>query len=108
MIILVYLTQFSKEFIGRERNYCHRKQTHRNEAPKMRKVRNSGFSSNNPALMFSRGVEQIVSDHMTKQPRCDDYELLAIERSPVKERNSVSLFGILIQQLFWSNASRKA
>jgi hypothetical protein len=104
MFILVYLTQFSKEFIGWVRNYCHRKQIHRYEAPKMRKVRNSGISSSNPALMFSRGVEQIVSDHIANQPRYEDQELKAIQRAPEKQAKSESLFSILLQQLFWQRA----
>ena len=67
----------------------------------MRKVRTSGFSSNNPALMFARGVEQIVSDHMAKHPLYDDQELLARQRSPGKQANKGNLFSVLIQQLFW-------
>ena len=66
----------------------------------MRKVRTSGLS-NNPALMFSRGVEQIISDHMSRQSQYDDQELLAMQRSPKKQANQGSLFSILTQQLFW-------
>jgi len=67
----------------------------------MRKVRNTGFSSNNPALMFSRGVEQIVSDHMASRPHYDDQELKSMQRSPEKQADKGNLFSVLIQQLFW-------
>jgi hypothetical protein len=66
----------------------------------MRKVSTSGLSSNNPALMFSRGVEQIVSDHLMQQPRFDDQELLAIRRSPKEQQSGGNLFSLLLQQLF--------
>jgi hypothetical protein len=101
MIILLDLTQLSKGIIGCLRNYCHRKQTHRQEALKMRKVRTSRISSSNPALLFSRGVEQIVSDHLAQQPRFDDQELLAIQRTPKQQQPSSNLFSLLLQQLFW-------
>ena len=71
----------------------------------MRKVKSSGLSSNNPALMFSRGVEQIISDHMSQQPKFDDQELLAMQRSSKKQADKGSLFSILTQQLFWQKTA---
>ncbi len=108
MIILLDLTQLGKEIIGAGRECLHRKQNPRQRGTKMRKVRTLGFSSNNPALMFARGVEQIVSDHRAKHPLYDDQELLARQRSPDKQQNNGSLFSILIQQLFWQNRGRQA
>jgi hypothetical protein len=70
----------------------------------MRKVRTSGFNSS-PALMFSRGVEQIISDHMSRQSKFDDQELLVGQRSPKKQADKGSLFSILIQQLFWQKTA---
>ncbi len=101
MIILLDLTQLGKEIIEAGRKCFHRKQNPRQRGTKMRKVRTSGFSSNNPALMFARGVEQIVSDHMSRQTKYDDQELLAMQRSPGKQANKGNLFSVLIQQLFW-------
>jgi hypothetical protein len=66
----------------------------------MRKVRTSGFNSS-PALMFSRGVEQIISDHMSRQSQYDDQDLLAMQRSPNKQADKGSLFSILTPRLFW-------
>ncbi len=74
----------------------------------MRKVSTSGLSSNNPALMFSRGVEQIVSDHMARQQNLDEQGLPAVKPSPKKQADNGSLFGVLIQQLFWPRAGRRA
>ncbi len=71
----------------------------------MRKVKSSELSSNNPALMFSRGVEQIISDHMSQQSKYDDQELLAMQRSPKKQEVKGSLFSILTQQLFWQKTA---
>jgi len=67
----------------------------------MRKVRTSKISNSSPALMFSRGVEQIVSDHLMQQPGFDDQELLAIQRSPKEQQPGGNLFSHLLQQLFW-------
>jgi hypothetical protein len=74
----------------------------------MRKVRTSGISNSSPALMFSRGVEQIVSDHIVQRPKFDDQELRAMQRSPSKHANNGSLLGFLVQQLFWPRAGRRA
>jgi len=74
----------------------------------MRKVSTSGLSSNNPALMFSRGVEQIVSDHMERKQTFDDQERLAKQGSAKKQADNRSLFSVLIQQLFWPRAGRRA
>ena len=55
--------------------------------------------------MFSRGVKQIISDHMSQQPKFDDQELLAMQRSSNKQEDKGSLFSILIQQLFWQKTA---
>ncbi len=55
--------------------------------------------------MFSRGVEQIISDHMSQQSKYDDQELLAMQRSPKKQEVKGSLFSILTQQLFWQKTA---
>ena len=74
----------------------------------MRKVSTSGLSSNNPALMFSRGVEQIVSDHMERKQTFDDQERQAMQGSAKQQANNGSLFSVLIQQLFWPRSNRRA
>ena len=66
----------------------------------MRKVRTSRISNSSPALMFSRGVEQIVSDHMAHAPRFEDQELKSMQRSPGKQAHKGNLFSVLLQQLF--------
>jgi hypothetical protein len=74
----------------------------------MRKVSTSRISNSSPALMFSRGVEQIVSDHMERKQTFDDQELLAMQGSAKKPAGNDSLFSTLIQQLFWPRAGRRA
>ena len=106
MIILLELTQLGKEIIETGRECLHRKQNPRQRGTKMRKVRNTGFSSNNPALMFARGVEQIVSDHMAKHPQYDDQELRAMERLPKNQADRGNLFSVLLQQLLWKNTGQ--
>jgi len=67
----------------------------------MRKVRTSRISNSNPALMFSRGVEQIVSDHLAHAPRFEDQELKSMQRSPKKQEYSGNMFSHLLQHIFW-------
>ena len=64
MIILCLLTRFGKWINGGWREWSPSKPQTRNEAPKMRRIRNQQVRSNNPGLMFAQGVETIVRDHL--------------------------------------------
>lgn len=71
----------------------------------MRRVRNYKSSNTSPLAMFSVGIEQIVSDHMLRQPEYDDQELRAMQRSPKKEVVKGNLFSDLFKLLFWDRVA---
>ena len=64
----------------------------------MRRVRNHRNHSSNPALMFARGVESMVSDHLHHPGKFDQKELH--EKSLVSKKQDVhgNLFSILMRQ----------
>lgn len=64
----------------------------------MRRIRNHNATSNNPALMFAAGVEQIISDKLSHPSRYDDQELRKIPNSVIKQAPRVNPFKILFRQ----------
>jgi hypothetical protein len=64
----------------------------------MRRIRNHKTISNNPALMFAAGVEQIISDKLSQPSRYDDQELRNLQSSVNKQAPRVSPFKILFRQ----------
>jgi hypothetical protein len=78
------------------------KQTNPNEEPKMRRVRNQQVQSNNPALMFARGVESIVSDHMNHPHNLAQPPVSKQQRTATQQDSSGNFFSLLMRQ-FASN-----
>ena len=64
----------------------------------MRKIRNHRVSIENPALLFARGVESIVSDPLINPSRHDASEIEAVRRSANKQESRGNLFGALLRQ----------
>ncbi len=64
----------------------------------MRRIRNHNTTSNNPALMFAAGVEQIISDKLSHPSQYDDQELRNLQSSVIKQAPRVNLFKILFRQ----------
>lgn len=61
----------------------------------MRRVRNH---SSNPALLFARGVESMVSDRLHHPGKFDQQELRAKSRISKKQEAHENLFSILMRQ----------
>ena len=64
----------------------------------MRRIRNHNTTSNNPALMFAAGVEQIISDKLSHPSQYDDQELRNLQSSINKQALRVNPFKILFRQ----------
>ena len=64
----------------------------------MRRVRNQRIQSADPALLFARGVEQLVSDHLHHPARHDEQELRAKQRVAIKQEPRGNLFNVLLRQ----------
>jgi len=64
----------------------------------MRKVRNAQNLVADPALMFARGVEQLVSDHLHNPSRADGRELEMLRQKPVKQEARGRIFNVLLRQ----------
>jgi hypothetical protein len=72
--------------------------TNRNEAVEMRKIRNHRVSIENPALLFARGVESIISDPLIHPSRHDAGEIDTIRRGANKQESRGNLFSTLLRQ----------
>ena len=64
----------------------------------MRRIRNHNTTSNNPALMFATGIEQIISDKLSHPSQYDDQELRNLQSNVIKQAPRVNLFKILFRQ----------
>ena len=64
----------------------------------MRRVKNQNIRSNNPGLMFARGIESIVSDHLHHPAKFDDQEIIEKQRVSNKQDSRGNLFSILMRQ----------
>ncbi|MDH3221678.1 MAG: hypothetical protein OEO19_19270 [Gammaproteobacteria bacterium] len=64
----------------------------------MRRVRNQRPQSANPGLLFARGVEQLVSDHLHHPSRRDEQELQTMQRATVEQEPRGRLFNVLLRQ----------
>ena len=67
----------------------------------MRKIRNHKTTSNNPALMFAAGVEQIISDELFHPSQYDDQELRSLQSSVIKQAPHVNVFRVLFRQFIY-------
>ena len=64
----------------------------------MRRIRNHKVTSNNPALMFAAGVEQIISDTLFHPSQYDDQELRNSQNIANKQAPPENPFKILFRQ----------
>ena len=71
--------------------------TQRHEEAAMRKVKNN-LHSNNPALMFARGLESLINDPIYGPSKHDADELAKIHRRACKQGSHGNLFGALLRQ----------
>jgi hypothetical protein len=66
----------------------------------MRRVRIPENNNNDPQAIFAVGIDQIVSDRISKSTIFDDQELRAMRRSPTKQAIPTSIFAVVARQLF--------
>jgi hypothetical protein len=64
----------------------------------MRRVRNQNTHANNPALMFARGVESMVGDHLYHPGKNDEQEMREQQRLAHKMESRGNLFSVLLRQ----------
>ena len=65
----------------------------------MRRIRNHKTTSNNPALTFAAGVEQIISDKLTHPSPYNDQELRNLQNIANKQAPYENHFKILFRQI---------
>ena len=64
----------------------------------MRKVNSQRIHSNNPSLLFARGVESLVSEHLCS-PRFEEFdEAEEKRRAAVKQEPRGNFFSLLMRQ----------
>lgn len=64
----------------------------------MRKVRNQRNQSANPSLLFARGVESLVSEHL-QRPRFQELdEIEEKQRVATRQEPRTNLFSLLMRQ----------
>jgi c-di-GMP-binding flagellar brake protein YcgR len=73
------------------------KQQTRNEAPEMRRVRNQRIHTTNPSLLFARGVESLVSEHL-QRPCYRDQDEAEEKRADARQKSRPNLFNLLMRQ----------
>jgi hypothetical protein len=78
------------------------KQTNPNEEPEMRRIRNQKIHTSNPALMFARGVESIVSDHINHPHNLAQQPVSKKQRTATQQDAGGNFFSLLMRQ-FASN-----
>ena len=64
----------------------------------MRRIRNQQVHSNNPALMFARGVETIVSDHLNHPRKYEASQTSEKQPADNKKEPSGNFFNLLMRQ----------
>jgi len=64
----------------------------------MRRIRNHQVHSNNPGLMFARGVETIVSDHLHHPRKYEAQQTGAKQRAARKQETGGNFFSLLMRQ----------
>ena len=63
----------------------------------MRKVKNN-VQFENPAVMFARGVEILITDPLMNPSRYDEQELSETRRAALKQDSCGNLFSSLLRQ----------
>ena len=64
----------------------------------MRKVKSHIVNTNDPAVLFARGVESLIADPMMHPSRHDDDELSRSRRVTHKQDSNGNLFNLLFRQ----------
>ena len=64
----------------------------------MRRVRNQRDHSNNPGLMFARGVESIISDHLHRPGKYLAQQASIKKRVSTKQESMGNSFSLLMRQ----------
>jgi hypothetical protein len=64
----------------------------------MRRVKNHSVNSSNPGLMFARGVESMVNDHLYHPGRYDQQEIRQQQRASNKQESRGNPFIVLMRQ----------
>jgi len=64
----------------------------------MRRVRNQNIHTGNPALMFARGVESIVSDHINHPRNPAQQPVSKKQRITTQQDSSGHFFSLLLRQ----------
>lgn len=65
----------------------------------MRRIRNHIMTSNNPALIFAAGLEQIISDKLSHPSQYSDQELRNLQNIANKQAPNENLLRILFRQV---------
>ena len=68
----------------------------------MRKIRNQRIQTSNPSVLFARGVESLVSEHLQRPRYSNEDELQEKRRVAFKQDPRGNLFTLLMRQ-FASN-----
>ena len=63
----------------------------------MRKIRNNRIHTHDPAVLFARGVEQLVDDHLYHPGRDDGPELKKLRREAKQLRPNRGFFSLLLR-----------
>jgi hypothetical protein len=65
----------------------------------MRRIRNHQATSNNHALMFAAGVEQVISDKLSHPSQYCDQEFRNLQNIAIKQAPKETPFRILFRQI---------
>jgi hypothetical protein len=69
-----------------------------NEAPTMRRVRNQRIQTDNPSLLFARGIESLVSEHLQHPRYVDEDKRHAKQAVAAKPEPRGNFFTLLMRQ----------
>ena len=64
----------------------------------MRRIRNQKIQTSNPALMFARGVESIVSEHINHPRNLAQQPVSKKQRVATQHDSSGNFFSLLLRQ----------
>jgi hypothetical protein len=64
----------------------------------MRRIRNQRIQTGNPSLLFARGVESLVSEHLQRPHYRNEDEAQEKRRIAIKQEPRGNLFTLLMRQ----------
>jgi hypothetical protein len=64
----------------------------------MRRIRNQRIQTSNPSLLFARGIESIVSEHLQRPRYRDEDKVQQKRRIAIKQDPRGNLFTLLMRQ----------